>query len=74
MTEASTSHPTAGRRRKQKGPPVAHGSDSLPLPRLAFGSDTEKDVSDGDGEKEASQSLRLQCRHPVDSHMNMTLS
>ena len=53
MTEASTSHPTAGRRRKQKGPLVVHDSDSLPLPRLEFGSDTEKDLSDGDGEKEA---------------------
>ena len=53
MTEANTSHPTAGRRRRQKGPPTAQASGPLPLPRLELGSDTENDPSDGDGEKEA---------------------
>ena len=62
MTEASTFHPTAERRRKQNGPPAVHGSDSLPLPRLEFGSDTEKDVSDGDGEKEAKRQ-KSECHY-----------
>ena len=53
MADVNTSHPTAGRRRKQKSPPVLHDSDSLPLPRLELGSDAEKDLSDGDGEKGA---------------------
>ena len=30
-----------------------HDSDLAPLPRLEIRSDTEKDLSDGDGEKEA---------------------
>ena len=32
---------------------MLHDSNSLPLPRLDDRSDTEKDPSDGDGEKEA---------------------
>ena len=49
MAEAADIHPTAGRRRKEKGPP-----SSLALPRLERVSDTECGHSDDSaGEKEA---------------------
>ena len=51
MAETDTLHPTAGRRRKQKGPPA---EVQLPLPRLEHASDTESEHSDDSaGEKEA---------------------
>ena len=49
MAEAADIHPTAGRRRKEKGPP-----SSIALPRLERVSDTECEHSDDSaGEKEA---------------------
>ena len=49
MAEAADIHPTAGRRRKEKGPP-----SGLALPRLERVSDTERGHSDDPaGEKEA---------------------
>ena len=51
MAETESIHPTAGRRRKQKGPPA---TVQAPLPRLELASDTENEHSDGlAGEKEA---------------------
>ena len=51
MAETDSLHPTAGRRRKQKGPPA---EVQLPLPRLEHASDTESEHSDDSaGEKEA---------------------
>ena len=51
MAETDSSHPTAGRRRRQKGPPAAA---QAPLPRLELASDTENEHSDDSaGEKEA---------------------
>ena len=49
MAESADIHPTAGRRRREKGPP-----SGLALPRLERVSDTECEHSDGSaGEKEA---------------------
>ena len=49
MTEAAGTHPTDGRRRREKGPP-----SGLALPRLERVSDTERGHSeDSAGEKEA---------------------
>ena len=70
-------HPTAGRRRRYKSSPVLHDADSLPLPRLEDRSDTEKDPSDGDGEKKLSvrnQGQLRQCLPRADRPMNMMLS
>ena len=51
MAETESIHPTAGMRRKQKGPPA---TVQAPLPRLELASDTENEHSDGlAGEKEA---------------------
>ena len=55
---------------------MLHDSDSLPLPRLEYRSDLEKDPSDGDGEKEAKRQ-RSEPATPVStssSPMNMMLS
>ena len=53
MTEPDTKHPTAGRRRRYKSPPVSHDAVALPVPRLADHLDTENGPSEEDGEKEA---------------------
>ena len=69
------SHPTAGRRRRQKGPPAAVHA---PLPRLELPSDTENEHSMTLPEKKKrrgrDQNLLLQCRPPADIHMIMTRS
>ena len=50
MAETDSLHPTAGRRRRQKGPPAAV---QAPLPRLELASDTQNEHSDDSaGEKE----------------------
>ena len=53
MTEANADHPTSGRRRRHKSPPVLHVAVALPVPRLADHIDTENGPSDEKGEKEA---------------------
>ena len=53
MTESNTEHPTAGRRRRHKSPPVLHATVALPVPRLADHLDTENGPSDEEGAKEA---------------------
>ena len=53
MTEANMEHPTAGRRRRHKSPPVLHAQIALPVPRLDDHLDTEHGPSDEQGEKEA---------------------
>ena len=53
MTESQIDHPTAGRRRRYKSPPVLHDNSALPVPRLADHLDTENGPSDEEGEKEA---------------------
>ena len=53
MTEANADHPTSGRRRRHKSPPVLHAAVALPVPRLADHIDTENGPSDEEGEKEA---------------------
>ena len=53
MTEANAEHPTSGRRRRYKSPPVLHDTFALPVPRLADHIDTENGPSDEEGEKEA---------------------
>ena len=53
MAEASMEHPTAGRRRRHKSPPVLHAHLAIPVPRLEDQIDTENGPSDEDGEKEA---------------------
>ena len=70
MAETESSHPTAGRRRRQKGPPAAVQAQ---LPRSERASDTEKEHSDDfAGEKEARQRsepttpVSTSSRHPYD--------
>ena len=46
-------HPTAGRRRRHKSPPILHAPIALPVPRLDDHLDTEHGPSDEEGEKEA---------------------
>ena len=41
MAEASMEHPTAGRRRRHKSPPVLHAHLAIPVPRLEDQIDTE---------------------------------
>ena len=53
MTEPNAEHPTSGRRRRYKSPPVLHDTVALPVPRLADHIDTENGPSDEEGEKEA---------------------
>ena len=53
MAEANMEHPTAGRRRRHKSPPVLHAQLAIPLPRLEDHIDTENGPSDEDGEKDA---------------------
>ena len=54
MAETGDLHPTAGRRRREKGPPSAPSIAQVPLPRLERASDTESEHSDDSaGEKEA---------------------
>ena len=53
MTESNIEHPTAGRKRRHKDPPVLHDTVALPVPRLADHLDTENGPSDEEGEKEA---------------------
>ena len=53
MTEANMDHPTAGRRRRHKSPPVLHAQTALPVPRLDDHLDAENGPSDEEGEKEA---------------------
>ena len=71
MAETDSLHPTAGRRRRQKGPPAAV---QLPLPRLEHASDTESEHSDDSaGEKEAKRQrsepttpVSTSSRHPYE--------
>ena len=66
MAEAADIHPTAGRRRKEKGPP-----SSLALPRLERVSDTECGHSDDSaGEKEAKRQ-RFNIGTPVSTPRRM---
>ena len=53
MTEQNAEHPTSGRRRRYKTPPVLHDTSALPVPRLADHLDTENGPSEEEGEKEA---------------------
>ena len=54
MADAVNLHPTAGRRRREKGPPSMVPLAPGALPRLERVNDTESDYSDGDaGEKDA---------------------
>ena len=53
MAEASMEHPTAGRRRRHKSPPVLRAQLAIPVPRLEDQIDTENGPSDEDGEKDA---------------------
>ena len=53
MAEAKMEHPTAGRRRRHKSPPVLHAQLAIPVPRLEDQIDTENGPSDEDGEKDA---------------------
>ena len=53
MSEQNIDHPTSGRRRRYKGPPVLHDTSALPVPRLADHIDTENGPSEEEGEKEA---------------------
>ena len=53
MTEQNAEHPTSGRRRRYKSPPVLHDTSTLPVPRLADHLDTENGPSEEEGEKEA---------------------
>ena len=70
MADAEDSHPTAGRRRRQKGPPAVQ----MPLPRLERASDTESEHSDDSaGEKEAKRQrsepttpVSTSSRHPYE--------
>ena len=41
MTESDMEHPTAGRRRRYKSPPILHAPAALPVPRLDDHLDTE---------------------------------
>ena len=79
MADTESSHPTAGRRRRQKGPPAAV---QAPLPRLEPASDTENEHSDDSaGEKEAKRQrsepttpVSTSSRHPweYDALMGIT--
>ena len=51
MTESNMEHPTAGRRRRHKSPPVLHATVALPVSRLADHLDTKNGPSDEEGEK-----------------------
>ena len=54
MAESGDLHPTAGRRRREKGPPSTSSTTQIPLPRLERASDTASEHSeDYVGEKEA---------------------
>ena len=53
MIEQNAEHPTSGRRRRYKSPPVLHHTSALPVPRLADHVDTENGPSEEEGEKEA---------------------
>ena len=69
--ETDSLHPTAGRRRRQKGPPAAV---QAPLPRLDHASGTESEHSDDSaGEKEAKRQrsepttpVSTSSRHPYE--------
>ena len=69
MAETDSLRPTAGRRRRQKGPPV---TVQAPLPRLEHASDTESEHSDDSaGEKEAKRQrseppVSTSSRHPYE--------
>ena len=71
MADAEDSHPTAGKRRRQKGPPVAV---QMSLPRLERASDTESEHSDDSaGEKKAKRQrsepttpVSTSSRHPYE--------
>ena len=64
MTESNSEHPTAGRRRRHKSPPVLRATVALPVPRLADHLDTENGPSDEEGEKEAKR-LRSEPTTPI---------
>ena len=74
MAESRDLHPTAGRRRRDKGPPSAPASALVQLPRLERASDTASEHSDDSaGEKEAKRQrsepttpVSTSSRHPYD--------
>ena len=74
MAESGDLHPTAGRRRREKGPPSTSSTAQIPLPRLARASDTVSEHSeDSAGEKEAKRQrsepitpVSTSSRHPYD--------
>ena len=74
MAESGDLHPTAGRRRREKGPPSVPSTAQVPLPRLERASDTESEHSDDSaGEKEAKRQrsepttpVSTSSRHPYD--------
>ena len=74
MAESRDPHPTAGRRRRDKGPPSAPASAQIQLPRLERASDAASEHSDDSaGEKEAKRQrsepttpASTSSRHPYD--------
>ena len=72
MAESGDLHPTAGRRRREKGPPSVPSTALAPLPRLERASDTANEHSeDSAGEKEAKRQrsepttpVSTSSRHP----------
>ena len=74
MAESGDLHPTAGRRRREKGPPSTSSTAQIPLPRLERASDTASEHSeDSAGEKEAKRQrsepttpVSTSSRHPYD--------
>ena len=71
MADAVNSHPTAGRRRRDKGPPSMVPLAPGALPRL---NDTDSDASDGDAGKkmqsDRSQNLQLPFPHQAECPMS----
>ena len=74
MAESRDLHPTAGRRRRDKGPPSLPASAQVQLPRLERANDTASEHSDDSaGEKEAKRQrsepttpVSTSSRHPYD--------
>ena len=62
MAETDSLHPTAGRRRRQKGPPAAV---QAPLPRLELASDTENEHSDDSAREKEAKRQRSEPTTPV---------
>ena len=74
MADSRELHPTAGRRRRDKGPPSVPACAQVQLPRLERASDTASEHSDDSaGEKEAKRQrsepttpVSTSSRHPYD--------